>query len=114
MAARPRRAADSPRLLKIAAWAWPLPFLINSAGWVFTEMGRQPWIVQGLLKTGRGARRRVSTREIGSPPRLHAVYALLGGIVLLAIHPARAARGAYEHERAPPEPGEAVLLAFAY
>src|SRR6185312_14244604 len=44
-----RRMADSPRLMKIAAWAWPLPFLINYAGWVMTEMGRQPWIVKGLL-----------------------------------------------------------------
>ena len=23
----------------------PIPFLANSAGWVFTEMGRQPWVV---------------------------------------------------------------------
>ncbi|WP_433228083.1 cytochrome ubiquinol oxidase subunit I [Actinomadura formosensis] len=28
-----------------------LPFLANTAGWLLTEMGRQPWIVQGLLKT---------------------------------------------------------------
>jgi cytochrome bd ubiquinol oxidase subunit I len=28
-----------------------LPFLANTAGWLFTEMGRQPWIVQGLLLT---------------------------------------------------------------
>ena len=28
------RLAASPRFLKIAAWAWPLPFIINSAGWV--------------------------------------------------------------------------------
>ncbi len=27
------------------------PLLANTAGWTFTEMGRQPWIVQGLLKT---------------------------------------------------------------
>ncbi|MFV8381728.1 cytochrome ubiquinol oxidase subunit I [Corynebacterium hindlerae] len=29
----------------LALWATPFPFLANSAGWVFTEMGRQPWIV---------------------------------------------------------------------
>ncbi|HEX7661998.1 MAG TPA: cytochrome ubiquinol oxidase subunit I [Pseudonocardiaceae bacterium] len=28
-----------------------LPYLANSLGWIFTEMGRQPWIVYGLLKT---------------------------------------------------------------
>ena len=28
-----------------------LPFVATSAGWILTEVGRQPWIVQGLLKT---------------------------------------------------------------
>ncbi|HKI53708.1 MAG TPA: cytochrome ubiquinol oxidase subunit I, partial [Anaerolineales bacterium] len=27
-----------------------LPYLANASGWILTEMGRQPWIVQGLLK----------------------------------------------------------------
>ena len=27
------------------------PFLMNTAGWLLTENGRQPWIVQGLMKT---------------------------------------------------------------
>ena len=30
-----------------------LPFIANSMGWIFTEMGRQPWIVQGLLLTSQ-------------------------------------------------------------
>ena len=29
----------------------PLPFVATTAGWILTEIGRQPWIVQGLLKT---------------------------------------------------------------
>ncbi|GAA4503055.1 cytochrome ubiquinol oxidase subunit I [Actinoallomurus oryzae] len=39
-------------------WVWragvvslTLPFIGNSAGWIFTEMGRQPWSVYGVLKT---------------------------------------------------------------
>ena len=28
-----------------------LPYLANSTGWVLTEVGRQPWIVQGLMRT---------------------------------------------------------------
>ncbi len=31
-----------------------LPYLANSTGWLMTEMGRQPWIVFGLLKTAAG------------------------------------------------------------
>jgi cytochrome d ubiquinol oxidase subunit I len=32
-------------------WAVITPFLMNTAGWLLTESGRQPWIVQGLQKT---------------------------------------------------------------
>ena len=39
------------RWLKWIVWVIPLPYLANTAGWILTETGRQPWIVQGLLKT---------------------------------------------------------------
>jgi cytochrome d ubiquinol oxidase subunit I len=41
-----------------------LPFVAMSAGWVLTEMGRQPWIVQGLLKTADANSPSVSTTWI--------------------------------------------------
>ena len=47
--AGPARAL--PRFLRVAVWAIALPFVANLAGWIFTEMGRQPWVVQGLLLT---------------------------------------------------------------
>jgi cytochrome bd ubiquinol oxidase subunit I len=31
-----------------------LPYIANTAGWIFTEMGRQPWLVFGVLKTADG------------------------------------------------------------
>jgi cytochrome d ubiquinol oxidase subunit I len=37
--------------LWLAVWAVITPFLMNTAGWLLTESGRQPWIVQGLQKT---------------------------------------------------------------
>ncbi|HEX2991745.1 MAG TPA: cytochrome ubiquinol oxidase subunit I, partial [Anaerolineales bacterium] len=46
-----------PALLKWLKWMpylIPLPFIAGVAGWVTTEMGRQPWIVQGLLTTAQG------------------------------------------------------------
>jgi cytochrome bd ubiquinol oxidase subunit I len=43
-----RKLADARWYLRIAIWALPLPFLMNTAGWALTENGRQPWIVQGL------------------------------------------------------------------
>ena len=36
---------------RLALWAVVTPFLMNTAGWLLTESGRQPWIVQGLMKT---------------------------------------------------------------
>ena len=42
------RLAQSRRLLFFAVWLAPLPFIMNIAGWLLTESGRQPWIVQGL------------------------------------------------------------------
>ena len=38
-----------------------LPYIAATAGWVLTEMGRQPWIVQGLLLTSKANSPNVST-----------------------------------------------------
>jgi cytochrome d ubiquinol oxidase subunit I len=47
-----RRKLDQSRwFLRLAVPAVALPFVANAAGWIFTEMGRQPWVVFGLLKT---------------------------------------------------------------
>jgi cytochrome bd ubiquinol oxidase subunit I len=43
--------ARSRWFLGVAVWAVITPFLMNTAGWLLTENGRQPWIVQGLMKT---------------------------------------------------------------
>ena len=49
------------RRLEKARWfhwtaivAMALPYIAATAGWILTEMGRQPWIVQGLLLTCQG------------------------------------------------------------
>ncbi|HSL56464.1 MAG TPA: cytochrome ubiquinol oxidase subunit I, partial [Acidimicrobiales bacterium] len=40
--------------LKLTIPALALPFVANSAGWIMTEMGRQPWVVWGVLRTEDG------------------------------------------------------------
>jgi cytochrome d ubiquinol oxidase subunit I len=50
--------------LRIAPWVVILPFLMNTAGWLLTENGRQPWIVQGLMKTANGVSPSVSATDI--------------------------------------------------
>jgi cytochrome bd ubiquinol oxidase subunit I len=46
--------------LWVAVWAAVLPFLMNTAGWLLTESGRQPWIVQGIMLTRNGVSPTVS------------------------------------------------------
>ena len=42
---RKKKVVESRRFGTFALWMIPTPFLANSSGWIFTEMGRQPWVV---------------------------------------------------------------------
>jgi cytochrome bd ubiquinol oxidase subunit I len=60
-----RHRLDSAKwFLRIAPWAVIVPFFMNTAGWLLTESGRQPWIVQGLMKTANGVSPSVSATDI--------------------------------------------------
>jgi len=54
----------APWMWKIAIWSFPLTLLANIVGWVFTEMGRQPWIVFGLMSTRDGVSPGTSGLEV--------------------------------------------------
>lgn len=58
------RLRESRRFLAIAVPAAALPFIASATGWLFTEMGRQPWAVFGLLKTDVANSPSVSAAEI--------------------------------------------------
>ena len=78
MAAARRKLPTSRVFLFVATWAVPFLFLMNTAGWMLTENGRQPWIVQGLMKTADGVSASVSPTEIIiSLVAFYAVYLLL-------------------------------------
>jgi cytochrome d ubiquinol oxidase subunit I len=34
--------------------AFPFPFIANTAGWLTAELGRQPWLIYGLMRTDQG------------------------------------------------------------
>ena len=44
--------------------ATPFPFIANIAGWFTTELGRQPWIIYGLLHTAQGSSTNVSSGNV--------------------------------------------------
>ncbi len=56
----------SHRFLRVTTWAIALPLLANATGWIFTEMGRQPWVVQGLLLTKNAVSPSVPAWEVAT------------------------------------------------
>jgi cytochrome d ubiquinol oxidase subunit I len=76
---RRRRLESSRVFLAVATWAVVAPFAMNTAGWLLTENGRQPWVVQGLLLTKNGNSPSVSTTEVVlSLGIFWVMYAVLG------------------------------------
>jgi cytochrome bd-type quinol oxidase subunit 1 len=81
---RRRKLATSRVFLWAATWAVVLPFLMNTAGWLLTESGRQPWIVQGIMLTKNGISPSLSTTWIAiSLAAFVLVYAVIATIELL-------------------------------
>ena len=73
-----RRRIQSARwFLWLAMIGGFLPILANWTGWMFTEFGRQPWVVFGLLKTAQANSPNVSTTDL--------VITLAGYIVIYGI-----------------------------
>jgi cytochrome d ubiquinol oxidase subunit I len=90
--------------LRIAVWAVVTPFLMNTAGWMLTENGRQPWIVQGLMKTADGVSPSVGVTWIWiSLVTFVLIYAVLAAadLALMLRYSRRALETEAPRERAP-------------
>jgi cytochrome d ubiquinol oxidase subunit I len=85
---------------RVAPWAVGLPLAANSFGWIFTEMGRQPWTVFGVLKTANSASPSVAAGTVATSLVVFTVlYGVLAVVELyLTLRFARAG--------APPTPPE--------
>ena len=109
-----RKLATSRRFLWVATWAAALPFLMNTAGWLLTESGRQPWVVQGIMLTKNGVSPSVSTTEIAISLGIFvALYITLGVVDFLLMLRYSRKELAPEPPRRParssPGPGGSVL-----
>ena len=110
------------RIPRHRAWFWMvlatplLPLFANSFGWIFTEAGRQPWIVFGLMTTAHGVSPSVSAGEIWASlivfTLLYGVLAVIETKLLLRF----IAAGAPEFEEPvdPADRDENAPLVFAY
>jgi cytochrome d ubiquinol oxidase subunit I len=63
---------------RLAPWMFALPLLANTFGWIFTELGRQPWTVFGMLRTADSVSPEVG---VGSVVISLAVFTVLYGVL---------------------------------
>jgi cytochrome d ubiquinol oxidase subunit I len=75
---RKGRLPRSKWVMWIGLGAIGLPAVANSTGWLFTELGRQPWVVQGVLRTADGVSPSVGG---GSVLTSMVVFTLLYGVL---------------------------------
>ena len=93
--------------LWLSVWAVITPFLMNTAGWLLTESGRQPWIVQGLQKTVNANSPSVSTTDIWISLVVFVLaYIVLGAadLVLMLRYSRRGLAHADAEAAEPPDP----------
>ncbi|MFI6483099.1 cytochrome ubiquinol oxidase subunit I [Nonomuraea sp. NPDC050663] len=104
------RLPDKPWLWRGAVWAVILPSLAHSFGWIFTEMGRQPWLVFSVMPTPDGV-----SPAVGSGTVLTSLIGftlLYGALAVVEV----GLMIKYGKAGPPPEeePRDADKLAFAY
>ena len=73
-----KKLVESPLYLKAMLLAIPLPYIAIELGWMLAEVGRQPWIVYGLMKTSDAASPIATSQVALSLIAFVLVYSLLG------------------------------------
>jgi cytochrome d ubiquinol oxidase subunit I len=67
----------SPLFYKILFWGITLPVIANATGWIFTEMGRQPWTVFGIFRIEDSVSKATTTAEV--------LFTMIGFTVLYGV-----------------------------
>jgi len=70
----------NPLIGKLILFSIALPYIANSSGWILAELGRQPWIVFGVLKTVDAVSKAASSIEVGISI---VVFTLLYGVLMV-------------------------------
>jgi cytochrome d ubiquinol oxidase subunit I len=80
------RLAESPKYLKLMLLSIPLPYVACELGWMVAEVGRQPWIVYGLMKTSDAVSPIAVSQVLTTLIGFFVLYGLLGvtGFYLIA------------------------------
>lgn len=83
---RKNRFLHQDKFLKILVWSIGLPYIANAAGWIMTEVGRQPWVVYGLQLTKDGVSPTASVPSVDIELSLLAFTVFYGAMAYAAIH----------------------------
>ena len=77
-----RRPVERAKWLRWAPWLIAMPYIANICGWILTEMGRQPWLVQGLFKVEDGISPNMTAGQLlVSLISYTLVYGVLAGVM---------------------------------
>jgi len=79
------RLEEHPWYLKTMLYAIPLPYIAAQAGWTLAEVGRQPWVVYGVMKTSDAVSPIAVSQALVSLLAFVGVYSLLGAAALYLI-----------------------------
>jgi cytochrome d ubiquinol oxidase subunit I len=79
------RLADNSKFLKLMLLSIPLPYVACELGWIVAEVGRQPWIVYGLMKTSDAVSPIATSQVLISLIAFIGVYGILGAIAFYLI-----------------------------
>ena len=74
------RLVESPWYLKLMVAAIPLPYIAIQAGWLLAELGRQPWIVYGLMRTNDASSPLAGYQVMATLVAFVLVYGFLGAV----------------------------------
>jgi cytochrome d ubiquinol oxidase subunit I len=66
-----------PWLLKVAVFSIPLPWIAAEAGWIVAEVGRQPWVIEGVLPTAAAVSDLGATTVLFTIAGFAAIYTVL-------------------------------------
>ena len=105
-----RRLFSTSWMLWVLMLATPFPFIANTAGWYTTELGRQPWVAFGLLRTVHGSSPILSTGNILFTLLGFAGMYLLLGLLYVMLVVFEALRGPTAHTTEVEKPEESEDL----
>ncbi|MCM3639299.1 cytochrome ubiquinol oxidase subunit I [Sporosarcina luteola] len=95
---RRNKLEQNPLFMKVMVYAIALPFIGNTVGWIMTEMGRQPWVVFGVMKTEDAVSPNVTAGQVlFSLISFSTLYAILAGVAVY-LYVRTIKQGAYQEK----------------